>query len=242
MSLTNPVGVLNPDVVIFDYDSDIYEQLYSGEHLFFKIGNYKFEAIYSQPGSFYSKINLEINNDFSMYLKEYDAIKIDDMFSMMVIPLRIYLDLTKYQTVLRKYNYLTDDEVNEYNNLNKIVAINIKKPLCLTNGYSSNPFILNISEPTITTDKISAIATTDFADIEVDSLNYAPTMVTRFPTISNTKLVLEGSTVINDGQKIIFKPIYSKIGILYPVMTYKEWDEVTYQHKWALDATIKAYS
>lgn len=243
IKLVNPVKVTNPDVTI--YDCPNYQDFNIGkEAVYFEINNKKIKVIYNVPHSFYNKeINIEMINPKNEY-----GTQIRDMLTIIIISRTVYLQLNTYTTYLVNEGYLTQEEIsansddNEDNN--KIVAINIKKPLCLTNEYLEDSYLTIIDNPTITPSKISATVGTYFSDKNISALRHAPTFLFMYPEISTAILFLESSTISSNGQKIVFKPIYAVNGIFYPILTYTGETNagLLTPYKWSLEINIKAYS
>ena len=240
IKLINPVKVNNPNTTI--YDCPNFEEWYSehnyGDQVFLEINNKKIKAIYDTPRYFYAK---ETGVD-TVSPKNLDGGSIREMLTMVTISKTVYFEFTSYNSYLAAEKYLTQEEINANLGKNKIVAVTTSKPLLLTNGYYHNPFLTIIDTPTITPSKLSANVQIDFNDKEILALKYAPTFLFVYPEISATTLVLEPSTVSSNGQKIVFKPIYTVNGILYPVMTYIEKIPNFESYKWSMEINIKAYS
>ena len=244
IKLVNPVKVTNPDVTI--YDCPNYQDYFNNAKgaAYFEINNKKIKVIYNASHSFYNKeINVEMSNP-----KTENGTQIRDMLTIITISRTVYLQLSTYITYLVTEGYLTQEEIsansddNEDNN--KIVAINIRKPLCLTNEYLEDSYLTIIDKPTITPSKISATVGTLFGDKNISALRYAPTFLFMYPEISTAILFLESSTISSNGQKIVFKPIYAVNGIFYPILTYigENNEELLTTYKWSLEINIKAYS
>lgn len=243
IKLVNPVKVTNPDVTI--YDCPNYQDYLNNNKgaAYFEINNKKIKVIYNVPHSFYNKeINVEMSNP-----KTEDGTQIRDMLTIITISRTVYFKLDIYPIYLVDGGYLTRKEINANSDNNegndKIVAINIRKPLCLTNEYLNNSHLTIIDGPTITPSKFSATVGTSFSDKNISALRYAPTFLFMYPEISTTILFLESSTISSNGQKIVFKPIYAVNGIFYPILTYiGENNEEFSNYKWSLEINIKAYS
>ena len=244
IKLVNPVKVTNPDVTI--YDCPNYQDYFNNAKgaAYFEINNKKIKVIYNASHSFYNKeINVEMSNP-----KTENGTQIRDMLTIITISRTVYLQLSTYITYLVTEGYLTQEEIsdnsddNEDNN--KIVAINIRKPLSLTNEYLEDSYLTIIDKPTITPSKISATVGTLFGDKNISALRYAPTFLFMYPEISTAILFLESSTISSNGQKIVFKPIYAVNGIFYPILTYigENNEELLTTYKWSLEINIKAYS